>query len=449
MSNRRQRAYVLKWPDLWRWDLKSARAAAFRAAHPCFRPLGEFIEECTEIVHPSKEPCHNWPVFGVSNRGGVALSHLQPGESFNSAYKRVKKDWFFHNPTRANVGSLGRVPEVPIDAITSPEYQVWRIKKDLLPEFVEILIRLRFFLDLVDCHRVGAVKERLFVQNLCEIPIPVLSERAQRMVVRRWREAQRKIEAAQRRIQERKAAIDARFVADLGLRPPNAAITQKALAVWWGDFLRWGVRFNQLRQAGADITQGKYPVVSLDTVLEMVQYGTSEKANSNGEGVPVLRIANIKEKEIDLSELKHISLPKKILQGLLLQDGDVLIIRTSGSRDLVGTCAVFRGGADFVFASYLIRLRFDPARIEPEFASWFLNSPLGRQQVDAVSRQIMQNNINSEELRHLQIPLPSPAVQKTIMERVAAGRAEIAREREAVEELTKEINADLEAQILH
>jgi hypothetical protein len=60
----------------------------------------------------------------------------------------------------------------------------------------------------------------------------------------------------------------------------------------------------------------------------------------------------------------------------------------------------------------------------------------------------MQNNINSEELRHLQIPLPSPAVQKKIMGRVAAGRAEIAREREAVEELTKEINADLEAKIL-
>jgi type I restriction enzyme S subunit len=73
---------------------------------------------------------------------------------------------------------------------------------------------------------------------------------------------------------------------------------------------------------------------------------------------------------------------------------------------------------------------------------------LGRQQVDAVSRQIMQNNINSEELRSLQIPLPPFAAQNQIMERVAAGRREIARERKAAEMLAKEISADVEALIL-
>jgi type I restriction enzyme, S subunit len=88
----------------------------------------------------------------------------------------------------------------------------------------------------------------------------------------------------------------------------------------------------------------------------------------------------------------------------MLKDGDVLIIRTSGSRDLVGTCAVFHGPGDFVFASYLIRLRFDLSKVVPDFVSWFLNCPLGRQQVDAVSRQIMQSNINSEELRALKFP---------------------------------------------
>jgi Abortive infection alpha len=168
--------YALQWRVLSRWDLKSARAAAFRAAHPSFRPLGDFIEEATEIVHPAKQPAHKWPVYGVNNKEGIVFSHFQLGETFNSTYKRIKKDWFFHNPTRANVGSLGRVPDVPSDAITSPEYQVWRIKQGLLPEFVEILIRLPFLLDLIDCHRVGAVKERLFVENLCEIPIPVLSK---------------------------------------------------------------------------------------------------------------------------------------------------------------------------------------------------------------------------------------------------------------------------------
>src|SRR6266702_1284028 len=161
MSNSQQRSFVLQWGELSRWDLKSARSAAFRAAHPGFRPLGDFIEEATELVYPAKQPAHDWPVFGVNNRDGVVFSHFQSGAMINSAYKRIRKDWFFHNPTRANVGSLGRVPDVPPDAITSPEYQVWKIKQGLVPEFVEILIRLPFFLELIEHHRVGTVKERL------------------------------------------------------------------------------------------------------------------------------------------------------------------------------------------------------------------------------------------------------------------------------------------------
>ena len=85
-----------------------------------------------------------------------------------------------------------------------------------------------------------------------------------------------------------------------------------------------------------------------------------------------------------------------------------------------------------MFASYLIRLRFDFKKVDPEFVSWFINSQLGRQQVDAMSRQIMMNNINAEELRSLQIPLPPLLVQKQIIQRVAMGRVEMPRERELV-----------------
>lgn len=448
MTTNRTRAYVVDWRNLTRWDLKSARAAAFRAAHPSFQPLGDFVEEATEIVHAAKEPDHEWPVYGVSNREGIALSHVQKGAAFNAPYKRIRADWFFHNPTRANVGSLGRVPNVPSDAITSPEYQVWKIKRGLLPDFLEILIRLPFFLDLIDCHRVGAVKERLFVENLCEIPIPVLNEQEQRAVVIHWRKAQREIAAVRKRVEKRKTEIDSQFFSDLGLMSPDAVAMRKAIAVNWSDFLRWGVRFNQLRQGGADITRGKYPVVKLDSVLELVQYGTSEKANSAGEGIPVLRIGNIKDRTLDFSELKHIPLPRKTCESLLLRGGDVLIIRTSGSRDLVGTSAVFRAEGEFIFASYLIRLRFRTDKVVPEFVSWFLNSPLGRQQVDAVSRQIMQSNINSDELRDLEIPLPPLLVQNEIMRRVAAGSLEITRERIAADRLVDKINAEVEALIL-
>ena len=132
----------------------------------------------------------------------------------------------------------------------------------------------------------------------------------------------------------------------------------------------------------------------------------------------------------------------------MLEDGDILIIRTSGSRDLVGTCAVFHEEGNYVFASYLIRLRTDREKADADFVSWFINSSLGRQQVDAISRQIMQNNINSEEIQSLQIPLPPLDVQKAIVQRVEVGRKAIAREREAADLKKQEIEAEIEALIL-
>jgi hypothetical protein len=51
-------------------------------------------------------------------------------------------------------------------------------------------------------------------------------------------------------------------------------------------------------------------------------------------------------------------------------------------------------------------------------------------------------------IANLRIPLPPLAVQKQIMERVAAGRSEIAHEREAAVRLDRDINTEVEALIL-
>jgi type I restriction enzyme, S subunit len=441
------RAFAVWWKDFERWDVKFF-SARIRSSYPVVR-LAPLIHEHSERVRPFDYPETTFRILGVTNTGGIFHAYDKLGKEINQPYQRVDAGDFAYNPYRVNVGSIGVVPTELGGNYISPAYVVFGTDMTrLLPEYLILILKADWFNPMVRAATAGSVRQNLTFDLLCtlEIPLPPLTE--QKSIVARWRKAQDEIAAARERVEKRKASIDARFFVDLGLRSPDQLSMPKAFAVVWRDFLRWGVRFNQLSQGGADITQGTFPVVELDSLLEVVQYGTSEKANSNGEGVPVLRIGNIKERRLDLSELKHISLPKKTLEGLLLQDGDVLIIRTSGSRDLVGTCAVFREEGDFVFASYLIRLRFEVSKVVPEFVSWFLNSPLGRQQVDAVSRQIMQNNINSGELRGLQIPLPPLAMQKHVMERVAIGREGIAREREAADRLARDINAEVEGLIL-
>jgi hypothetical protein len=207
---------ALSWCDMQSWDMKAARAAYFKLRNPSFRPLGLFAEEATELVKPWESPDKDWPVYGVNNKEGVFFSHHQKGKDFNAPYKRIRKDCFFHNPTRSSVGSLGIVPEVPEDALTSPEYQVWRIRAELVPGYVAVLIGTPFFIDLVQVHRVGAVKQRLYVENLLQIPVPVVPEAMQVEVADERERLLSKLADARRRAATAQSEVEEMI---LGIRP--------------------------------------------------------------------------------------------------------------------------------------------------------------------------------------------------------------------------------------
>jgi len=431
-----------------RWDYKSARATLFANLHPNFVPLREYADEATDLVDPRSEPDKEWPIYGVSNETGIFLNKRQKGSDFNSVYKRIRQDYFFHNPTRANVGSLGRVPEVPPDAITSPEYQVWKPRAGLLPQFAEILIKTDFFIDQIECHRVGGVKERLFVQNLLEIPVPVPSLKTQEKIVAKWEAAQASIQAAEARAAQIDAEVQVDFLSDLGLKKPKRATRSKCFAVNWETFERWSVSFNQSVMTMLDLSRCLYPIVELGSILDMVQYGTSEKANTTGHGTPVLRMNNIKDGYLDYSSIKHVVLSEKVLQSLRLVDGDILFNRTN-SKELVGKCAVFKGRDEFVYASYIIRARPTPEKAIPDFVAFCINSVVGRQQIDALSRQIIgQANINSEELRSLRIPLPPIGVQNEIMSRVKKARDKFVKNGDDVRRLRSRVHDEVEEMII-
>jgi len=136
------------------------------------------------------------------------------------------------------------------------------------------------------------------------------------------------------------------------------------------------------------------------------RYGTSEKANPDGIGVPVIRMGNIQNGHLMLDDLKYVPLSDSSAQKLLLQEGDVLVNRTN-SAELVGKCAVFEEDGDFVFASYIIRLRLDTARAEPRLVAMYINSPAGRSYMFSERKQMTgQANINSKKLKALPIALP-------------------------------------------
>lgn len=160
-----------------------------------------------------------------------------------------------------------------------------------------------------------------------------------------------------------------------------------------------------------------YPVTRLRKSLNLVQYGSSERANDSPEGLPMLRMLNLQDDTWDISDLKYIEMSEDDKKRYLLKHDDILFNRTN-SKELVGKCGVFNLPGEYVFASYLIRVRLEPDTFLPHYVTAFLSSGLGRIQIDAVSRQIAgMTNVNAEEIRDLWIPDPGPTVQRQIVER--------------------------------
>jgi restriction endonuclease S subunit len=212
----RSRVFLANYAKTQQWDVKAGRAAAFISTNPGFVRLGDYTEECSDTVRPWEEPKKEWPIYGVNNKEGVFLSAHQKGAKFNAPYKKIEKDLFFHNPTRANVGSLGIVQEVPEDAITSPEYQVWRLKGGYLPDFMAMMIRTDYFLALVAFNRVGGVKQRMYYANLAEIRLPMVNSEVQQHYAIKRTEILNRISQANETLIERKREIEKMI---LGLRP--------------------------------------------------------------------------------------------------------------------------------------------------------------------------------------------------------------------------------------
>jgi type I restriction enzyme S subunit len=158
-----------------------------------------------------------------------------------------------------------------------------------------------------------------------------------------------------------------------------------------------------------------FPIEPLNSSLSLVQYGISERATAETVGTPMLRMANLQSDTWDVTNLKYIALNESDKAKYLLEPGDILFNRTN-SKELVGKCCVFNIEGEYVFASYLIRIRLKQRTLLPDYVIAFLTSSLGRIQIDAISRQIAgMTNINAEEIRQLRIPIASEDIQREVV----------------------------------
>jgi len=135
-----------------------------------------------------------------------------------------------------------------------------------------------------------------------------------------------------------------------------------------------------------------------------------------------LRVANIQDWQLDLSDQKFVDLTDSMTQRHAVQDGDLLMARAIATQELLGKCIVARPGTQqWAFDSHLMRLRFRPDRALPDFIRQMLRTSGGRLIFLKASRKsTVQYNINTKEIAGLQLPVAPIALQARFVSRVHA-----------------------------
>ncbi len=433
----------IKWPAGWA-GATIAELGEINPKHPTdtnrdqiisFVPMAGVSDTEGRIVETSDRPLSEvWKGYTHFAEGDVLFAKITP--CMENGKSAIARD------LRSGLGC------------GSTEFYVVRPNGAVLPDYLHPFLRRQSYRASARAAMTGAVGQlrvpKRFVENTI-VPVPPLNE--QRRIVA-------KIEALMARSGRAKEALDAipalldryrqsvlaaAFRGDLtadwrtkhpDTEPASELLTrireerQSRLAAMKG---RRGKRrsVTKLSDSSAEPQVPGYELPngwSLAWLADLSwhsSYGISSKCDYDFPGPPVLRIPNVANGQLLLDDLKRAG-QDSFNDADAVDLGDLLIVRTNGSRNLIG-----RGVAiteplpePTYFASYLIRFRLLGGIDMARWLGTLWHSPQVRAQVyEHAATSAGQYNISLTELSGFAIPIPPLDELRAICQRVETALA--------------------------
>ncbi len=148
-------------------------------------------------------------------------------------------------------------------------------------------------------------------------------------------------------------------------------------------------------------------------VSEPLKYGANESAELDDPDLPrYIRITDVDENG-RLRGDTFKSLPEDVARPYLLKEGDLLLARSGAT---VGKSFYYEPSwGRAAYAGYLIRARFNPARMMPRFVNYFTNSQQYWQWLGSSFIQATIQNVSAEKYANLIVPVPPVDEQAEIV----------------------------------
>lgn len=182
------------------------------------------------------------------------------------------------------------------------------------------------------------------------------------------------------------------------------------------------------------------PMTPLRELLDRLEVGVP---SMGPEGVPnpgewgVMRLGAVTSGNFDAQKIKRVLSQARVRPELEISRGDVLMVRVNGSARLVGSvCVVDEAPRRIMLSDLVMRLVADARVLDPAYLGAVLVAPHVRRQIVSKFRGTSgQFQLPQEELKSVEIPLPSLVRQKKDVAVLATCDRKIAREADELAKL--------------
>ena len=147
--------------------------------------------------------------------------------------------------------------------------------------------------------------------------------------------------------------------------------------------------------------------------LGELKNGVNFKSVDNGFEIKCLGVSDFKDRYAikDMSLVSDVSLNGEPNANQLLQDGDVVFVRSNGNKALVGRClAIFPGEEKVTFSGFCIRFRSTSEELELNYLLNCLKTDSMRKAMTGRGANIQ--NLSQSLLSKLEVPLPPLELQQ-------------------------------------
>lgn len=315
----------------------------------------------------------------------------------------------------ATIGKIG-VYKYDLEANINQAVCAVRLKKTLDPYYVQAFFQTSIGQKIIERIKRPVARANINLEEVGNLPIPLLDIISQRKVVEYVNEANRKKHEKEKEAQQLLDSIDGYLLKELGIKLPeyHSDLNNRIFYVQHKELTnRIDPYYSQqyFKNSFEAICSGKYPIDSLGKLSVLITSGITPKSGGSAytedkvNGIPFIRSGNINVSgDLDYNELLYLKpeIHNTIMRSSQVHTNDIMIAIVGATIGQVGIYLSDRE-ANINQAIALVRLKQE---IDVQYVKELIKSKIGQISLNRLKRPVARANINLEEIATIQVVVP-------------------------------------------